>query len=74
MLLSGGVDSTVCAALLQKALPTEQIHAVHIDNGFMRKNESQEVIQSLEALGIKVGLLLYGAMIVRFYQCKSTIL
>lgn len=56
VLLSGGVDSTVCAALLRKALPSEQIHAVHIDNGFMRKNESQEVIQSLEVLGLKVHL------------------
>eukprot|EP00088_Acartia_fossae_P041500 TRINITY_DN4341_c0_g1_i7.p1 TRINITY_DN4341_c0_g1~~TRINITY_DN4341_c0_g1_i7.p1 ORF type:complete len:667 (-),score=137.16 TRINITY_DN4341_c0_g1_i7:322-2322(-) len=56
VLLSGGVDSTVCAALLRKALPSEQIYAVHIDNGFMRKNESQEVIQSLDALGIQVHL------------------
>ena len=43
MLLSGGVDSTVCAALLGKALKPEQIIAIHIDNGFMRKNESQQV-------------------------------
>lgn len=32
-LVSGGVDSTVCVALLKQALPVEQIFAVHIDNG-----------------------------------------
>uniref|UniRef100_A0A0A9X3L7 GMP synthase (glutamine-hydrolyzing) n=2 Tax=Lygus hesperus TaxID=30085 RepID=A0A0A9X3L7_LYGHE len=52
MLVSGGVDSTVCAALLHKALPKEQVIAVHIDNGFMRKGESSKVEQSLRKLGI----------------------
>lgn len=33
VLVSGGVDSTVCAALLTRALNPGQIHAVHIDNG-----------------------------------------
>lgn len=33
VLVSGGVDSTVCAALLTRALKPNQIHAVHIDNG-----------------------------------------
>ena len=54
MLLSGGVDSTVCAALLHKALRKEQVIAVHIDNGFMRKNESQDVEQSLSKIGLSV--------------------
>ncbi len=43
MLLSGGVDSTVCAALMSKALRPDQIVAIHIDNGFMRKGESDQV-------------------------------
>lgn len=43
MLLSGGVDSTVCAALITKALGHERVIAIHIDNGFMRKNESEQV-------------------------------
>jgi 7-cyano-7-deazaguanine synthase in queuosine biosynthesis len=33
LLCSGGVDSTVCAALLRVALPPNQVMAVHIDNG-----------------------------------------
>ena len=43
MLISGGVDSTVCAALMHKALKEDQVIAVHINNGFMRKNESLQV-------------------------------
>ncbi|CAF90658.1 unnamed protein product [Tetraodon nigroviridis] len=54
VLLSGGVDSTVCTALLNKALNQEQVIAVHIDNGFMRKRESQSVEEALTKLGIKL--------------------
>lgn len=54
MLLSGGVDSTVCTALLNKALNQDQVIAVHIDNGFMRKRESQSVEEALTKQGIKL--------------------
>jgi GMP synthase (glutamine-hydrolysing) len=54
MLLSGGVDSTVCAALMKEALSSDQVIAIHIDNGFMRKGESDQVKESLEAIGLKV--------------------
>lgn len=54
VLVSGGVDSTVCAALLHRALNPEQIIAVHIDNGFMRKNESARVEQSLRKIGLNL--------------------
>ena len=40
--LSGGVDSSVCAALLQKACP-EGLTCVFVDHGLLRKNERQEV-------------------------------
>jgi len=53
LLLSGGVDSTVALALLDKALGSERIHALHVDTGFMRKNESEIVKTELEKLGIK---------------------
>jgi GMP synthase (glutamine-hydrolysing) A subunit len=54
VLLSGGVDSTVCAALFRRALKPEQVVAFHIDNGFMRKNESTNVEKSLNQLGLEV--------------------
>ena len=40
--LSGGVDSSVCAALLAKAIPG-QLHCIFVDHGLMRKNEGDEV-------------------------------
>ncbi|KAF7635196.1 hypothetical protein Mgra_00005310 [Meloidogyne graminicola] len=65
VLCSGGVDSTVCAALCTKALGSEKVnysgdmldrfyHAIHIDNGFMRYNESSSIIKSLRAIGLAV--------------------
>lgn len=42
--LSGGVDSTVAAVLVKKAIG-EQLICVHIDSGLMRKNESEEIIK-----------------------------
>jgi len=54
MLVSGGVDSTVCAALLHRALPHDQVIALHIDNGFMRHKESQKVEESLRSLGLQL--------------------
>ncbi len=40
--LSGGVDSSVCAALLARAIPG-QVHCIFVDHGLMRKNEGDEV-------------------------------
>ncbi len=40
--LSGGVDSSVCAALLAEAIGS-QLTCVYVDHGLMRKNESEEV-------------------------------
>lgn len=54
MMVSGGVDSTVCAALLHKALKEDQVIAVHIDNGFMRKGESDQVYKTLMKFGMKL--------------------
>ncbi|XP_050664667.1 GMP synthase [glutamine-hydrolyzing] isoform X2 [Leptidea sinapis] len=54
VLVSGGVDSTVCAALLRTALREDQLIALHIDNGFMRKNESAKVERCLRELGVRL--------------------
>lgn len=57
VLVSGGVDSAVCAALLREALQPKQIIALHIDHGFMRKNESGKVIKALYDIGLDVKLI-----------------
>ena len=51
LFLSGGVDSTVTFALLNKALGHERVLGLHIDNGFMRKNESRTVAEQYRAFG-----------------------
>jgi GMP synthase (glutamine-hydrolysing) len=43
--LSGGVDSSVLAVLLHRAIG-DQLHCVHINNGLMRKNESNTVVEA----------------------------
>ena len=52
VLVSGGVDSAVTAALLVKALPPENVFAIHIDHGLMRKNESDLICENLHKLGL----------------------
>lgn len=57
ILVSGGVDSTVCAALLSKAIPNDRIFAIHVDSGFMRKNESGLVEKALSVLGLNLRVI-----------------
>ena len=45
--LSGGVDSSVCAALLSKAIPG-QLHCIFVDHGLMRKDEGDEVEEAFK--------------------------
>ena len=51
LFLSGGVDSTVAFALLNKALGQDRVLGLHIDNGFMRKNESKNVAEAYKKFG-----------------------
>ena len=51
MFISGGVDSSVAFALLNKALGKEKILGLYINNGFMRKDESTEIIEHYQKLG-----------------------
>ncbi len=53
---SGGVDSTVCAALVHKAIG-KQLIAVHVDTGYMRKNESEHVKKLMEDMGLNYRLI-----------------
>src|SRR4030042_2267517 len=48
---SGGVDSTVCAAVGGRALG-ERLVAVYVDTGFMRKGETESVDSMLRRLGV----------------------
>ena len=46
---SGGVDSTVCAALVNQAIG-DRLIAVHVDTGYMRKNESENAKKMMEEM------------------------
>lgn len=52
--LSGGVDSSVVAALLSRALGPERVHCVFVNNGLLRKNEYREVLDQYRAGGLNV--------------------
>jgi GMP synthase (glutamine-hydrolysing) len=51
--LSGGVDSSVVAALLNKAIG-KQLTCVFVNNGLLRLNEAQEVIEATKILDIQL--------------------
>jgi len=48
---SGGVDSTVCSSLVNKAIGDNLI-AVHVDTGYMRKGESEKVKKMMNDMGL----------------------
>ena len=52
--LSGGVDSSVAAALLTRALGPDRVHCVFVDNGLLRKNEYSDVLRQYEKIGLNV--------------------
>jgi GMP synthase (glutamine-hydrolysing) len=51
--VSGGVDSTVAYKLCADALGQDRVHGVYVDTGFMRKNESAEVMDAYEKAGFR---------------------
>ena len=51
--LSGGVDSTVAAVLLHKAIGTN-LHCIFVNNGLLRKNEFSEVLDQYHGMGLNV--------------------
>ena len=53
MAISGGVDSTVGAMLLHRAIG-ENLHCFFVDNGLLRKNEYEEVLKSYEGMGLNI--------------------
>lgn len=51
--LSGGVDSTVAAVLLHKAIG-QNLHCIFVDNGLLRKDEFESVLESYKGMGLNV--------------------
>lgn len=51
--LSGGVDSTVAAVLLDRAIH-KNLHCIFVDNGLLRKNEFHNVLESYKHMGLNV--------------------
>lgn len=51
--LSGGVDSSVAAMLLHKAVG-KNLYCIFVDNGLLRKNEFEEVLHSYRDMGLNV--------------------
>jgi len=51
--LSGGVDSSVAAILLHKAIG-KNLHCIFVDNGLLRKNEYDAVLEQYKHLGLNI--------------------
>ena len=51
--LSGGVDSSVAAVLIHKAIG-KNLHCIFVDNGLLRKNEFEDVLASYQGMGLNV--------------------
>ncbi|MFT3903363.1 MAG: glutamine-hydrolyzing GMP synthase [Niabella sp.] len=53
MALSGGVDSTVAATLIHRAIG-DNLYGIFVDNGVLRKNEFEEVLETYKTIGLNV--------------------
>ena len=51
--LSGGVDSSVAATIVSKAIG-DNLQCIFVDHGLLRKNEAEEVMETYKNLGLKV--------------------
>ena len=51
--LSGGVDSTVAAVLLNRAIGS-QLHCIFVNNGLLRKGEFQSVLEQYKGMGLNI--------------------
>lgn len=53
MALSGGVDSTVAAMLIHRAIG-KNLYCIFVDNGLLRKNEFEQVLTSYTGMGLNI--------------------
>ena len=68
--VSGGVDSTVAAAAVAKAIG-EDLLAVYVDTGYMRLNETEAIEEILRNLGLKYKIVDAST---RFYEALSGVI
>ena len=62
--LSGGVDSTVAAELLNRAIG-DRLHCIFVDNGLLRKNEFEQVLEDYNDMGLNVRGVRAGRSVLR---------
>ena len=62
--LSGGVDSTVAAVLLNKAIG-DNLHCIFVNNGLLRKNEFEDVLDQYNGMNLNVKGIDYSS---KFYK------
>jgi GMP synthase (glutamine-hydrolysing) len=53
MAISGGVDSTVAATLIDKAIG-DNLYCIFVDNGLLRKNEFKQVLETYKNIGLNI--------------------
>jgi len=67
--LSGGVDSTVAAVLLNKAIG-DNLHCIFVNNGLLRKNEFEDVLDQYNGMNLNIKGIDYSS---NFYQALKGI-
>lgn len=72
LLLSGGVDSLVAFELCIQAVGNENVYSIHIDTGFMRLNESKEILEHFDELGFK-NIKIINAEELYFQELKGVV-
>lgn len=71
MALSGGVDSTVCAALMQKAVG-EKLRCVYVDTGLMRSGDADAIRQAIDKMpGLRLSRVEMGERFMKVLEGVS---
>ena len=65
--LSGGVDSSVCATLLNRAIG-KNLTCIFVDHGMLRKNEFAKVMEAYEGLGLNIESLSITGMVIKSHH------
>ena len=70
--LSGGVDSTVAAELLNRAIG-DRLHCIFVDNGLLRKNEFEQVLEDYNDMGLNVRGVRAGDQFLEAWPARPTL-